>query len=254
MVVDRIEVYLDGGESPIAVLKEPPYRLKLDTRTLPDGEHVLRVQTHYRGGGMEIREIPFTVNNYPDVLVLGLDEKSEVSGEVELRLAVGEPDLPVERVGVSAWAYVAALVVVLGGIWSYFALSPATEKIIAEVAPPPAQEAQAHGGGQGAVPAGVDPALMEKGKAVYEANCAACHQANGQGLPGAFPPLAGNPNLQDVGHVISVTKNGLQGPITVNGQTYNGVMPGFPQLSDEEVKAVATYIRNSWGNAFGPVE
>jgi mono/diheme cytochrome c family protein len=252
MVVDRIEVYLDGGESPIAILKEPPYRLKLDTRALPDGEHVLRVQTHYRGGGMEIREIPFTVNNYPDVLVLGLDEKSEVSGEVELRLAVGEPEMPVERVGVSAWAYVVALVVVLGGIWSYFALSPATEKIITEVAPPPAQEGQK----EAAAPAagGVDEALMKKGEQVYQQNCAACHQANGQGLPGAFPPLAGNPNLQDVGHVLSVIKNGLQGPITVNGQTYNGAMPGFPQLSDEEAKAVATYIRNSWGNAFGPVE
>lgn len=86
-----------------------------------------------------------------------------------------------------------AAVVVLGGIWSYFALSPAAERIAEEVAPP-AQEAQAHGGGQeAAAPAGVDPALMEKGKAIYEANCAACHQANGQGMPPPSPPWRATP-------------------------------------------------------------
>ena len=251
MVVDRIEVYLDGGENPVAVLREPPYTLKLDTRKLPDGDHVLRVQTYYRGGGLEIKEIPFTVNNYPDVLVLGLDEKGEVSGTLELRLAVGEPELPIEPVRISGWAYAVALVVILGGIWGYFALSPATQKIITEVAPPPAQE----GKREAAAPAkGVDEALLKKGEQIYQQNCAACHQANGQGLPGAFPPLAGNPHLKDANHILNVLKNGLQGPLTVNGQTYNGQMPSFSQLSPEEMKAVATYIRNSFGNSFGPVE
>lgn len=239
MIVDRIEVYLDGNQTPVAVLREPPYSLKLDTRTLPDGKHVLRVQTHYRGGGIEIKEIPFTVNNYPDVLVLGLDEGSEVSGTVELRLAVGEPELPIEPVRFSGWIYAAALVVVLGSIWAYFALSPATEKIINEVAPPPAQESarEATTAAQG-----VDEALMKKGEGIYQQNCAACHQANGQGLPGAFPPLAGNPNLGDANYILNVLKNGL------------GQMPSFSQLSPEEMKAVATYIRNSFGNSFGPVE
>lgn len=251
MIVDRIEVYLDGSKTPIAVLREPPYSLKLDTRTLPDGEHVLRVQTHYRGGGIEIKEIPFTVNNYPDVLVLGLDEKSEVSGTVELRLAVGEPELPIEPVRFSGWIYAVALVVVLGSIWGYFALSPATGKIITEVAPPPAQESKREAT---AAAKGVDEALMKKGEGIFQQNCAACHQANGQGLPGAFPPLAGNSHLKDANHILNVLKNGLQGPLTVNGQTYNGQMPGFSQLSPEEMKAVATYIRNSFGNSFGPVE
>lgn len=128
MVVDRIEVYLDGASEPLAVLKEPPYRLNLDTRKIPDGEHTLRVVTHFRGGGEEVREIPFTVNNYPDVMVLGLDEGSEVAGTLELRLAVGEPELPVEPVRFNPIWYVVALVVVLGSIWAYFALSPAAEK------------------------------------------------------------------------------------------------------------------------------
>lgn len=241
MVVDRIEVYLDGAAEPLAVLKEPPYRLNLDTRQLPDGEHTLRVVTHFRGGGQEVREIPFTVNNYPDVLVLGVDEGGEVSGNVELRLSVGEPELPVEPVRFNPIWYVVASVVVLGGIWAYFALSPATEKIVAQVAPP-AQEAQAHGG-QVAPAGNVDQALMEKGKAVYEAHCAACHQANGQGMPPVMPALAGNANLKDAQMILNVVKNG-RGTMPAVGAAY----------SDEELKAVATYIRNSWGNNFGPVE
>ena len=79
MIVDRIGVYLDQGTGPVAVLKEPPYRWKLDTRNLPDGEHTLRVVTHFRGGGQEIRVIPLTANNYPDVLVLGVDAGGAVA-------------------------------------------------------------------------------------------------------------------------------------------------------------------------------
>ncbi|WP_337844484.1 c-type cytochrome [Thermus sp.] len=241
MVVDRIEVYLDEAGEPLAVLKEPPYRLQLDTRKIPDGEHRLRVVTHFRGGGLEVREIPFTVNNYPDVLVLGVDEGGEVSGTVELRLSVGEPDLPVEPVRFNPLWYAVATVVVLGGIWSYFALSPAAERIVAEVAPPAKEATHEEGTAQPA--AGVDPALMEKGKAIFEANCAACHQATGQGMPPAFPALAGNPNLKDAAMVLNVIKNG------------RGAMPAVgANFSDEELKAVATYIRNSWGNGFGPVE
>jgi cytochrome c oxidase subunit 2 len=241
MVVDRIEVYLDGAAEPLAVLKEPPYRLKLDTRRIPDGEHTLRVVTHFRGGGQEVREISFTVNNYPSVSVLGLDEGSEVAGEVELRLAVGEPELPVEPVRFNPIWYAVATVAVLGSIWAYFALSPAAEQVAAQLAPP-AKEA-AHGEAPAQPAAGLDPALMEKGKTTYEASCAACHGANGQGMPPVMPPLAGNANLKDAAMVISVIKNG------------RGAMPPVgAAFSDEELKAVATYIRNSFGNSFGPVE
>lgn len=242
MVVDRIEVYLDGASEPLAVLKEPPYRLNLDTRKIPDGEHVLRVVTHFRGGGQEVREIPFTVNNYPDVMVLGLDEGGEVAGTLELRLAVGEPELPVEPVRFNPIWYVVASVVVLGGIWAYFALSPATEKVVTELAPP-AQEAQAPKEGGSQATASVDPALMEKGKSIYEANCAACHGADGQGMPPVMPALAGNANLKDAQMILSVVKNG------------RGAMPPVgAAFSEEDLKAVATYIRNSFGNNFGPVE
>ncbi|MGQ9754283.1 MAG: c-type cytochrome [Thermaceae bacterium] len=240
MVVNRIEVYLDRNETPLAVLKEPPYTLRLDTRTLPDGEHTLRIYTYYREGGVDIREIPFTVNNYPSVLIQGLDEKTEVSGTLELRLSVGQPDLPVEPVRVSLWAYVVALVVVLGGVWSFFALSSTTDRIIAEMASPPsAEESQA----SSPIPTGIDEALMKKGEQIYQQLCVGCHQANGQSLSPAFPALAGNANLKDAAMVKNVIQNGL------------GAMPAVgANLSEEDLKAVATYIRNSFGNTFGPVE
>jgi ubiquinol-cytochrome c reductase cytochrome c subunit len=85
------------------------------------------------------------------------------------------------------------------------------------------------------------------GKTVYDNVCAACHQATGAGLPGLFPPLAGNPNVEDSEYLRTVIRNGLQGEITVLGQTYNGVMPA-QSLTDEEVTAVIDYIQNELGS------
>ncbi len=91
------------------------------------------------------------------------------------------------------------------------------------------------------------------GQRVYERNCLACHQENGQGLPGAFPPLAGSDYLLgDPEHAISVLLDGLSGEITVNGVGYNGVMPAV-SLSDEEVANVLTYVLNAWGNDGGEI-
>jgi len=89
---------------------------------------------------------------------------------------------------------------------------------------------------------------MEAGKAVYAQNCAACHQPGGEGLKGAFPPLAKSDYLmKDKKRAIGVVLKGLHGEITVNGETYNSVMPALG-LSDEDAANVLTYIRNSWGN------
>lgn len=92
--------------------------------------------------------------------------------------------------------------------------------------------------------------MMEKGKQVFTTTCQACHQANGAGIPGAFPPLAesewvnGSPK-----RVVAIVLHGLQGEINVKGQKYQSVMPPFKdQLKPEDIAAVATYIRNSFGN------
>ncbi len=89
---------------------------------------------------------------------------------------------------------------------------------------------------------------MAAGKIVYESNCLACHQANGQGTKGVFPPLAKSDYLMsDKKRAIQTVINGKEGPITVNGETYDNVMPAL-DLTDEDVANVLTYIRNSWGN------
>lgn len=93
---------------------------------------------------------------------------------------------------------------------------------------------------------------VNPGKALYEraGSCIACHQANGQGVPGAFPPLAGSEWVTgDAATLIRIADHGLEGEITVAGQPYRGVMPGQgTQYDDLELAELLTYIRKSWGN------
>lgn len=89
---------------------------------------------------------------------------------------------------------------------------------------------------------------IKMGKIVYNANCSACHQPDGKGIKGAFPPLARSDWLNsDKNRSIKAVKNGLTGEINVNGEVYNGVMPALA-LSDEEIANVLTFVYNSWGN------
>ncbi|RPI22444.1 MAG: cytochrome c, partial [Actinobacteria bacterium] len=89
--------------------------------------------------------------------------------------------------------------------------------------------------------------LLAEGGLVYEANCSACHGADGLGVTGVFPPLDGNPNVQDAEYVRGVIRNGRTGEIVVDGVTYNGAMPAFAGLSDEEVDAVIAFVQRGFG-------
>ncbi|AEB12899.1 c-type cytochrome [Marinithermus hydrothermalis] len=363
--IDRIEIYLDDATEPTQVLTEPPFKVELDTRNLRDGDHVMRIVTYFKNGQTEERIVPFVVDNLPDVAIEGLSEGEEVRGKLEFDVKVGDYHAPIERARVSPMLYLLSTVLILGGIWAWFAFGSFSSTIVSEVAgsAEAAQEetvgegapvdealfaqgetiyasscAACHGAegvggfapqfagnpaladteavlktiyeGRGGMPAfnqfsaeelaaiatyirnawgntyggvSVDEAkgvtggtpeelppsedgaaapeedtgnleaLLKEGSEVYAASCAGCHQAEGQGIPGTFPPLAENPNLEDAAYVVKVILNGRQGPLEVKGTTYNGAMPGFGQLSDRQVAAVATYVRNSWGNAFGPV-
>jgi nitrite reductase (NO-forming) len=87
-----------------------------------------------------------------------------------------------------------------------------------------------------------------RGKTVYAQNCQTCHQANGQGIANAFPPLAKSDYLNaDVNRTIQVVLNGLEGPVRVNGALYNSLMPKL-NLSDEQIANVLTFVYNSWDN------
>ena len=95
---------------------------------------------------------------------------------------------------------------------------------------------------------------IASGEKIFSTHCAACHQASGQGLAGAFPPLAESDYLASgSGVAVSAVLNGLSGPITVNGNDYNAVMPNLSYLSDSDVANVVTFVMNSWGNPGGEV-
>jgi mono/diheme cytochrome c family protein len=99
-------------------------------------------------------------------------------------------------------------------------------------------------------PGGKQGAAKADGAAIFAARCAACHQANGQGLPGVFPPLAGSEWVNGKPELLaSILLHGVQGRITVKGTAYDGVMPAFrDQLDDDAIAAVASYARSQWGN------
>jgi nitrite reductase (NO-forming)/hydroxylamine reductase len=100
----------------------------------------------------------------------------------------------------------------------------------------------------------VSASQVKAGEKVFQAACAACHQPNGMGLPGAFPPLAASDFLKaDRNRAINVVLHGLTGKVTVNGTEFNSVMPPMTQLSDTEVADALTFAMNSWGNTFGSV-
>jgi len=87
------------------------------------------------------------------------------------------------------------------------------------------------------------------GKQIFGAKCAACHQATGLGVAGVFPPLAGAEwVIGDEKVLVNILLHGINGEIEVKGNKYNGAMPAFNTLSDDELAAVLSYIRSDWGN------
>lgn len=112
-----------------------------------------------------------------------------------------------------------------------------------------------------ATPAGKDEAVthpaelearLPRGRELYLKNCFVCHQLNGQGTPGVFPPLAKSDYLLDRELAIRALCEGLSSEIVVNGRRYAGAMPPA-LLDDSEVADVLTYVLNSWDNAGGEI-
>jgi mono/diheme cytochrome c family protein len=92
------------------------------------------------------------------------------------------------------------------------------------------------------------------GKLLFNAKCAACHQASGLGIAGAFPPLAGAEwVIGDEKILANILLHGVVGELEVKGVAYKGAMPAWKMLSDDELAAVLTYIRGDWGNKAAPI-
>ena len=104
-----------------------------------------------------------------------------------------------------------------------------------------------------AVHAAPDADIMKRGQAVYSRTCIACHQPTGMGLPPVFPPLAGSEWIAKSASIaVRNIVNGMLGPVTVKGTTYNSMMPPVAGVTDKDIADVVTYVNNSWGNT-GPV-
>jgi mono/diheme cytochrome c family protein len=109
--------------------------------------------------------------------------------------------------------------------------------------------------GESPKPVSGDDRTMRAGEAVYLDNCAACHTSAGSGIPQLFPALKNSPSVQsaDPASLIRVVLRGAQSVATDAAPT-GPAMPALGwKLSDDEIAAVLTYIRNSWGNAASPV-
>ena len=114
---------------------------------------------------------------------------------------------------------------------------------------------KAAAGAGGAAPA-AELGPVERGKKVYSANCATCHQANGQGIAGQYPPLAGSEwVLGSTKRLGMILLKGAEGPMTVKGAQYGSAVmqPWDKTLNDQKIADVLTYIRQEWGNTAGPV-
>jgi ubiquinol-cytochrome c reductase cytochrome b subunit len=146
-----------------------------------------------------------------------------------------------------------ATTIVICGIIGLTIFGQVTTMIKQAAAPPSPPESVVLSQAEAAtVPAGASGSTSANpaGAKVFSTNCASCHGAQGTGVPGTFPPLAGNPVVTgDSNKVIGIVLDGLHGSISVSGQTYNGMMPPWKgTLSNKDVADVVTYIRGSLGS------
>ena len=98
-------------------------------------------------------------------------------------------------------------------------------------------------------PSGSGKSASILGKEVYGKYCLACHQTDGTGVPGMYPPLSGTDWVTgDKARLIEIVIKGQHGEIEVNGKIFKGVMPPHLFLTDEQIASVLSYVRSNFGN------
>jgi len=261
---NRIDVFLDDDPTPFASYS-PPLRFELDTSALSDGRHTLRIEAYDSHGTKGVKSMAFTVRNGPGIAVSGLRDDDVLEGTVPILVnsyggAVEnrwEPSRAETPSPVPTWGWVLVIMFVAFGLyygaqhWSAPAdgyTFSAGQGATAAATPPRAAASATP------APATTTTAAVtfdrEQGAGVYGSFCSGCHQADGQGMPGVFPPIAGDPvvTADDPTEHIVIVLGGLQGK-EIDGVAYVSPMPAFGgQLSDEQIAAVINYQRTSWGN------
>jgi mono/diheme cytochrome c family protein len=214
----------------------------------------LLASTDYHARAAAVRVLRYNTHRIADHAALLEKAAADEHGRVRLEAIVAASWLPT----VAA----AKKIVAIGAgqpldLWSKAVAKTAADRLdgIAEVETPEHPQLPA--------PLHLNTAGQEQylaGQQIYlrEGHCVTCHQANGKGLDPAFPSLASSPWVKDdKERLIKLTLYGLMGPLEVNGKSYDGQVPMTPfggMLNDEEVAAVLTFVRNSFGNDADPVQ
>lgn len=250
---NKIKVYLDTDIDPIAEYK-PPGRFTLDTTLLEDGPHVITVIAIDSTGRQGVRKIPFEVRNGPGIAIDGLSDNDILEGKISLLInAYGgsyeekwEPERAETPAPIPTWIWVLFILVVA---WSIFYVAREWQPT-AKFADTPTYAQLDVRKPEIPITTQNQSSSPELGASLYRTSCASCHQVNGQGVVGVFPPLAGDPVVisQDATKHIEVVLYGAQGS-TIDGITYVTPMPAWgEQLSNEEIAAVINHERKNWGN------
>lgn len=272
---NRIDIFLDGVAEPL-LSTTPPLSFELDTSQLQDGPHVMRIEAYDAHGVKGVRTVDFTVRNGPGIAISGIQQHDVLDGKIPVIVnAYGatsavhwEPSQAETPAPPPTWAWVSLILFVAFGVfygvqqWSPtqdFARTPTYGAFSGSGSVSPAEAATAAavpaGSGTSPGPAAAGARMLSsedaaRGAALYSANCAACHQPTGRGLPPLFPPLAGDPVVNDVNPTDHITTilNGKQGS-AIGGVTYASPMPTFKGiLNDVDIAAIVNHERTSWGN------
>jgi mono/diheme cytochrome c family protein len=259
-----VSLFLDDETTPFASYR-PPATVTLDTTTLPDGPHTLRIRAVDGLGTVGVRRIDFTVANGPGISVTGIRNGSTISGTVEFNVNAFGAREPFDANRaeslnpIPVWVFVVIVTIGAWGAWygienfptpPAFAATPtyaSDPTKVAALAPPDAGSAAAPASASGKSLAGFDYGKI--GPDAYATNCSGCHGAAGAGVAGAFPALANDPVIVAADpkvHVLTIL-HGLHGK-KIGGVAYASQMPAFPQLSDVEIAAIVDHERTSWGN------
>jgi mono/diheme cytochrome c family protein len=248
----RIEIYLDDNETPIKVII-PPEKFKLETESIPDGEHTLVFRTIADDKSTSQRLMNFKVHNGPAIAVHGIRDGDTLSGNIDVLVnAYGshigdefEPGQIETPAPVPTWAWVLALVVIGWGA-GYLSTALTDEFEI--------RSTVASSGRPNISQASDSDASFVLGEQIYGNNCSSCHQQSGTGLSGVFPSLVNNPAVMadDPTGQINAILHGLANKV-IDGVAYAAAMPPFGNsLTDEDIAAVVNHVRRSWGNSSPP--
>lgn len=255
----RVAVYLDEDPDPIGIYR-PPARFQLDTEALEDGPHELRIVATDASRRSGVRKVAFTVRNGPGIALDGLADGDVVEGTLSLMVnAYGaayeehwEPARAETPAPIPTWAWV----LFLGTLsWATFyalrAWSPPPDMAVTPTYGARVGSHVAAKSSAGAASTSATEASSGAGSALYAANCASCHQGNGQGVPGVFPPLAGDPVVTagDPTQHIHTILFGVQGR-AIGGVDYAAPMPPWgDRFTDSEIADIVNHERTSWGNS-----